>query len=364
VRPDMPGATEWIEDADRFAALREEWEDLAQLDPSPFMRHDWLSAWWSAFGGGAAQRVLTVRDGDRLTAALPLLRRGRRLAAMANEHTPTFRPLVRDRSARRALVAALLGAGEPVELPALPMGEPEVAELIPALEGGGARTLVEPDYVSPITETRGGFEGYRARMKSGWKEIERRGRKLRREHEAEESLVAPPADLDRELDEGFALEASGWKGEAGTAILAAEETAGFYRDVARRFHERGELRLSSLRVDGRLVAFDLALLHRERYFLLKTAYDEGLRSLAPGLVMRRAVVERCFELGLEAHEFLGPDMEWKRLFATGDRPHAVCRAYPRGPLSTARYAYRGHLRPRLKRAYRAVRPRRPARAAG
>ena len=364
VAPDMARTTEWIEDPAAFAALREEWDELAALDPSPFSRHAWLSVWWEAFGGGARLRVCAVRDGSRLVGGLPLLRRGRGLAAMANEHSPSFRPLARDPEAREALAEAVVGARAALELSALPIDEEGAAALIAALEARGARTLVERDYVSPIAATTGSFDDYRAALKSGWRELERRGRKMAREHEVGQALVVEPADPERELEEGLALEASGWKGRAGTAMLAAEATARFYREVARAFHAAGQLRLSALRVDGRLVAFDLALLHERRYFLLKTAYDEELRSLAPGLVLRRAVIERCFELGLEAHEFLGPDMEWKRLFATGDRAHAVCRAYPRAPLPTLGFVYRRDVRPRLKRAYRTVRPRRPARAAG
>jgi hypothetical protein len=275
---------------------------------------------------------------------------------MANEHSPSFRPLARDDAARGALVAAVLAEGVPVELVGLPLDEAVPTALVKGVEAGGARVLSETDYVSPIASTTGSFEDYRSALKSGWTETERRGRKMAREHQVEQRLVEPPADLEAELEEGLALEASGWKGREGTAILADQTTAGFYRDIARTFHERGELRFSALRVDGRLVGFDLALLHRNRYYLLKTAFDEDMRKLGPGLVLRRAVVERCFEIGLDAHEFLGPDMEWKRLFSTGDRPHARVRAYPPGLGGTARYAYRAQLRPRLKAAYRRLRP--------
>jgi hypothetical protein len=109
------------------------------------------------------------------------------------------------------------------------------------------------------------------------------------------------------LDAGLSVEASGWKGRGHTAILSAPETAEFYRTVARAFAQRGELALSGLWLDDRLVAFDLALAHANRYRLLKTGYDESERSLAPGLILRRAVIERCFDLDFEAHEFLGPD---------------------------------------------------------
>ena len=340
--------TEWITDPRRFAALGPDWERLARHDATPFSSHAWFSTWWRAFGDGAL-RTCAVWDDDELIAALPLQGRRGRLRALANDHTPAYRPLARDAWARELLAAALRGLT--LELSCLPAAEAGVRELVAAMEDHGARTLLEPEYVSPLTGTAGAFDDYRAEMKSRWREVERRGRKLSREHEVEERLVDEPAELERELSDGLALEASGWKGQAGTAMLASQETEFFYRELARAFHEAGELRFSALRVDGRLAAFDFALLHRGRYFLLKTAYDEDLRTLAPGLVLRRSVIERCFELGLEAHEFLGPDMEWKRLFSTDERPHFVWRAYPRRPSPLLRHAYRRHVRPRLKRAY-------------
>jgi CelD/BcsL family acetyltransferase involved in cellulose biosynthesis len=181
--------------------------------------------------------------------------------------------------------------------------------------------------------------------------MERRGRKLAREHDVEVSAVTEPQRPDRELDEGAALEATGWKGQAGTAMLSSPQTAAFYREVTSSFHADGELRFSTLRVDGQLAAFDVALLHGLRYYLLKTTYDESLRRLAPGLALRRAVIERCFELELDAHEFLGGSESWKLLFATGERVHHAWRAYPGRPGPVLRYAYRRHARPRLKLAY-------------
>jgi hypothetical protein len=182
---------------------------------------------------------------------------------------------------------------------------------------------------------------------------------MEREHTVRYELVRSPERLDSELARGLAVEASGWKGAAGTAIVSSPDTLAFYRAVARGFHRTGRLRLSELWLDGRVVAFDLALLHGRRLHLLKTGYDESVRALAPGLVLRRAVVERCFELGLEAHELLGDDMPWKRLFATDERRHMRFAAYGPRPVPLARYAERRGM-PALRRFYvRHVKPRLP-----
>ena len=354
----MSVRAEWIAEPERLAEIAGDWDRLADADPAPFSRRAWLAPWWTAFGTRRGLRTCTVWDDAELIAALPMCDDGaRRLTGTANAHTPTYRPLARDAAARAGLADALVSSGAELRLDAVPAEEPDTRAVLHGVAARGARSVLEPGYVSPIVDTRGSFDAYREGLKSRWRELERRGRKMAREHEVKTMAVAPPGNLDRELAEGLELEAAGWKGQKRTAVLSDPATVAFYHEMARAFHDRGELRLSSLRMDGRLVAFDLALLHRGRYFLLKTAYDESLRTLSPGLVLRRAVVEQCFALGLEAHEFLGTDMEWKRLFATGERRHFVWRAYPRGVATTLRYTYRRHARPRLRSAY--VRVRRP-----
>jgi CelD/BcsL family acetyltransferase involved in cellulose biosynthesis len=353
----VSGSVEWIESTGRFASLEPSWNDLSAGRSRPFDCHQWFAAWWKAFGDGARMSICVEwRDGE-LAALLPLMRpTNGTLAAMANVHTPVFRPLYRDEEALRAVAGeALRDGASTFEVPAIPSQDPALS----ALEAEAAEvkrlTLLEPQHVSPIVDTSGDPEEWRAGSKPRWgAPLERFRRKMGRDYEAEFAVVVPPEDLERELREGFEVEASGWKGQAGTAILSRPETTAFYTDIARAFHERDELRLSRIVLDGQLVAFDLCLLHGGRLYLLKTGFDERFRKLAPGLVMRLSVVERCFELGIEAHELLGDDTDWKRKFATGERAHRGFRAYARRPVAGARYAYRSGVRPLLKSAYKRV----------
>jgi CelD/BcsL family acetyltransferase involved in cellulose biosynthesis len=345
---------EWVDDPERFAALGEDWDGLLGEGSMPFDRHCWYSAWWKAFGEGRRLRVCVVSRDGRLQAVFPLVFNGRRLEAMANVHTPVFRPIAGEADALKAVAIAALESGfESLELAALPAGDEGTELLRHEARAAGLTTLVEAQHVSPIVDTTGSFEDWREGSKPRWRApLERFRRKMARDHDAAFSIVEPPSDLKAQLRAGFAVEASGWKGQVGTAITSSPETETFYRELARSFHDRDELRLSEISLDGVLVAFDLCLLFGNRLYLLKTGFDEGFRKLAPGLVMRLSIIERCFELGLDGHELLGDDSEWKRKFSTGERAHQVLRAYRRRPVALARYGYRVWLRPFLKRVYR------------
>ena len=347
---------EWITDESRFAQLAPAWEAMLAPDARPFDLHVWYTVWWQAFGGSSKLSVCALwRDGE-LAAVFPLMRRGRRLGALANLHSSVFRPLARDESAMRELVAAVLETSPAsIELLALPKDDPNAAAVEQAVREAGLLTVSDAVHTSPIVETTGEFEDWRAGSKPRWgAPIERFRRKMGRDHEALFEFVEPPQDLEAELSAGFAVEASGWKGRSKTAVLSAPETEQFYRGIARVFHERGGLRLSRIVLDGNVAAFDLCLLWNNRLYLLKTGYDERFSKLAPGLVLRLSTIERCFELGLDAHELLGEDTEWKLKFSTSDRRHVDLRSYRRTPAGAARYLYRSVMRPRLKSAYQSV----------
>jgi hypothetical protein len=345
---------EWLGEPERFERLAADWDRMLPGDARPFDLHPWYAAWYRAFGDSGSMRVCLAWDGDRLEAAFPLVERSRRsLAAMANVHTPVYRPVGRSPESVRAVVDAALehGSGN-LQVDALPADDPSVEALRAGTLADGRRHLIGRQQVSPIVSTTGSYESWRAATKPRWgAPLERFRRKMVREHDTQLSIAAPPADLEIELARGFAVEASGWKGESGTAILSSERTITFYRELAYTFAARGELRLSRIVLDGHWAAFDLCLFHDNRLYLLKTGYDERFRKLAPGLVMRLSIIERCFELGVEAHELLGDEAEWKRKFATGERAHVGFHAYERGLRGSVSYTYRTAARPLLKRAY-------------
>jgi CelD/BcsL family acetyltransferase involved in cellulose biosynthesis len=245
---------------------------------------------------------------------------------------------------------------------ALPEQDPSFARLLEAARAAGRWTLVEPMNTSLVTETSGSFDEYHAGLSRKVRsEIGRLRRKSEREHRLELSALERPHDLDGQMARALALEASGWKGRAGTAIVSAPETERFYMQVGRNFDAAGSFRLSELSLDGELAAMALSIVQNERVFTLKVAYDERHRRLGPGFVLLMAMIERCFELGLEAYEFAGMDEEYERRFATAERPHRRLRIYQPAALNAGRFVYHRQIRPVLRDAYHGARRRTAAR---
>jgi CelD/BcsL family acetyltransferase involved in cellulose biosynthesis len=342
---------EWVRDPSRLTAISDAWDRLTADGGSPFGDHAWVTAWWEAFGSDGTLCTCLLWRGEELCAALPLAAEGSSLRSLTNAHTPAFLGPARDDEAREAIIDATFDA-QPAELKieALRSSDPLHEALVGASARRGRALLEEQAHRSPRVELSGDFERYSLERRSRLRNINKQWGKLARDHAVRFSLESPDEDLDAELQSAFALEASGWKGRAGTAILSEPQTERFYTALTRSYHARGELRLAWLHVDDFPAAFILALLRNDRVYGLKAGYDERLRRYSPGLVIVLRAIERCFELGLVSYELGGSDEPWKAYFATSAVEHVRLWSYRRRPLPLTRYLTRRVGKPVAKKA--------------
>jgi CelD/BcsL family acetyltransferase involved in cellulose biosynthesis len=351
-----PESLEWITDMGRFAAIAAEWDRIADRERTPFLISSWIEAWCAAFADPRQVLIAALWRDGRLVGGLPLVSGWRRWAATANDHTPEFGVLAIDDDARARVIAEALARSSALNMPALVGEGTSFAAFSETARGMGRWSLVEPGNTSLVTETSGPIAEYLAGLSPKVRsEVGRLRRKSEREHAVTLSPLACPHDLDAQLTQAFAVEASGWKGRARTAITCSPETEQFYRKVAHAFHSAGALRISELTLDGALAAMAISIIHQQRVFTLKVGYDERRRPLGPGFVLLMAMIERCFELGLEAYEFSGPDAEYERRFATTQRAYRRLRIYRPGPLNAARYLHYRQVRPALRLGYHKLR---------
>lgn len=356
----------WVDDFEGFLALEREWDELVRSEPSPFLSHAWLRCWWDSFGHGRRPRVCTVRRGGRLTAAVPLWSRRGLVEGWSNDETDEFRPIAATDADLERLIAAVMDAPwSRLTLRGLPESHRSTHLVLERARRAG-RFLFDKREDSPVIETTGTLDDYRRSMSRNTRQrVGKHRRRLEREHDVEISVLTTPPDPLGRVEEALALEAAGWKGRAGSAVLSSEHRTSFYRGLADAFAGDGSFRVSELRVNEQLAAFDLALLRNGRVYSLITSYDESVGNYSPGLVLRMALVEACFEQGLVANDLLGMLLDWKAKFATGTRPTRTLRAYRRRPLPLARHAVRNTVLPLARTQYNRLREvkRRRARSA-
>lgn len=99
------------------------------------------------------------------------------------------------------------------------------------------------------------------------------------------------AELDRWISEFLALELAGWKGREGSALSSNSATAVHFRFVVKTGFEAGKLRALALRANDQPVAMSSYFLDGQHAFGFKAAYDESFAKFAPGMLLKKAIME-------------------------------------------------------------------------
>jgi CelD/BcsL family acetyltransferase involved in cellulose biosynthesis len=342
----------------QVTAVEHEWDELAdRTSAPPWLRAGWLRPWHDAFGKAPLEAAILRRDG-RITALVPLEVAGSELRSPTNYHTPGFGLLAESPDDGAALMAGLLeDAPRRVSLAFVPITA-ATRTLARIGSSRAGRTWHERVLERcPFLDVDGDWDAYLGRRRGHLvRELRRRRRKLERDGTLELEVVGehdvPPDQLDAALEDVFRVEASGWKGERGTAIGATPATRAFYTAIARWLAARGWLRLAILRHGARPIAVDFAVEAYGTHSLIKTGFDPALRSVSPGMLLRQQMLERAFRGGMHRYDFLGIAESWKREWTDLTEPYLLLQSFDASPAGHADRAAQRFGRPLARRLLR------------
>jgi CelD/BcsL family acetyltransferase involved in cellulose biosynthesis len=333
-----------IETHDRVTPLAREWDELAErLGASPFLRAGWIAAWWDAFASGSLAVVGARRHGE-LVGVVPVCRRRGELRSASNDHSPEFGFLAADREIARELARAIyVGRETAICLDFIDPHDIGLEACRYTGEQAGYRTVERPRWRSPFLMIEGDWSEYTSRLaRKPRYETERRFRRLGEAGTVALEIAEGSEQLDDLLEQGFRVEAAGWKGEQGTAVAARPETRSFYTGVARWAAERGWLRLAFLRLDGRALAFVFGLEADGVFYCLKEGFDPAFRRFGPGGILRYQLLARAFSAGLRRYEFLGDAEPWKLEWTATCRERSTFRAFAPSLAGSLKWTVHAH----------------------
>jgi hypothetical protein len=103
------------------------------------------------------------------------------------------------------------------------------------------------------------------------------------------------ADLDAALDRFLQVEASGWKGEAGskTAVALKPKQLAFYKSWIAALGASGRCEFNEVRSADRCIASTLCIHAGEESAMLKIGYDEHFSNMRPGHLMLERIFQQC-----------------------------------------------------------------------
>jgi len=278
------------------------WRRLATraAEPNPFYEPYVVLATISRAGASGAHLLVVERDGEWL-ACVPMRRRGappmRALQTWCDEYCFLGTPLVERNSVREAVEALMSAATQRHRLlvfERMALDGPIGATVQQLLETHGYQLVLDRRF------ERGAAVRRDEPHTGSSKERSERRRTLRR---LEEELGSPVAVRDRSqdpdaIDDFLRIEASSWKGEAGTAFASSASDAAYLRQIATAFRNEGRLQVLELSADGgEPLAICCNLIAGKTIFWFKTAFDERYRRFSPGVELTYACREDFYKRG-------------------------------------------------------------------
>ena len=149
-----------------------------------------------------------------------------------------------------------------------------------------------------------------------------------------ESVSRPGPDMQRCFAEFLEVEASGWKGNAGTgtAIRLHPELLRFYESLIAELAPSGALVINCLRVAGVTIAAQFCVRDEDTLYVLKLAYDERQARLAPGNMLLERVIASGFASGSFRHVSLVGDPPWFKDWRPQEAPVYTIEVYNATPI--------------------------------
>jgi CelD/BcsL family acetyltransferase involved in cellulose biosynthesis len=127
------------------------------------------------------------------------------------------------------------------------------------------------------------------------KELRRSGRRLADTGAVLFTAATETPAVATQLGDFFTLEASGWKGEAGTAAAHHGDVRHFIETAVAGLAAEGKVRINRIMVDGRPIAAAITLRGGDEAWFWKIAYDESYARFSPGVMLTVALTEQLLE---------------------------------------------------------------------
>ncbi|MCY1672398.1 GNAT family N-acetyltransferase [Novosphingobium sp. SL115] len=287
-------------------ALRDQWQKLAEgaSTPNPFFEPWYLLPSLAAFDQAGDVQIVSVEIGGDLIGLMPLKpsrRYGRwpfpQLSAWLHANAFLGAPLVRNGYEAMFWQALLdwadaapsVGQSLFLHLPAMPLDQPLTRILFDLCSATGRtaglvmreeRALLQSS-LSPDQYLEAALPGKKR------KELRRQHARLTEQGQLAVDRRHDASDLAEWTEAFLALERSGWKGRAGSAMASADETATLFRNALGEAARLGKLERLALTLDGHPIAMLVTFITAPGSFSYKTAFDESFARFSPGVLLQR-----------------------------------------------------------------------------
>lgn len=323
-----------------------EWDNLWERTPiqQPATRSKPLAAWLQSFAAHRRLRILTVRRGSRLLAALPLVSGRYRhivpVTALARNSWSYAGELLLDIGRDSQQVCKLLfDQFRRLRTPLLrfedvPYTSPQWQTFFAAMDRSELDYRRNDTFSIGTIEIAKDWDTYKAMCsKNHRKKMSRLSRRLEKVGNVEFHLYTDllPDQVGPLLRCGFELEHQSWKGAEGTSALSSPGMFEFYLHQAKALAADGCLCLAFLSCGGQPIAFEYGWIAKQTYFSPKIAYDPTFAKYSPGhLLLWRLLKHFHQDERVSSVDFFGPTTLATSHWTTGSYPVGHITLAPSG----------------------------------
>ena len=273
------------------------WRALAAraIEPNADYLPDWELAVNTSAPGRTGAAALSAHDGARLVGLMPVVTLWRShkipLPVRVSAHpygTLCTPPL--DRDGAEDAAAALMQAARDAGARALLLREVTLDGLAlrafhAVLRGEGLQARVLRWHLrAALDATRDADELlHDALGGKKLKELRRQRHRLGGHGAVRFDVARSPAEVAAATETFLKLEASGWKGQRGTALAQVEGDAAFIPRATQALSRSGQCEIVTLQAGDNAVAAGIVLRHQARAFFFKIGVDERFAKFSPGV---------------------------------------------------------------------------------
>ncbi|WFU43862.1 GNAT family N-acetyltransferase [Bradyrhizobium sp. CB82] len=317
-----------------------QWQALSAraIEPNGYYLPPWeLAVSATARGRTGAMALCAVDTSTQLIGLMPVVSLWRALKiplpalASAHPYGTLCSPLL-DRDTASEAAARLLDQAREAGAHALILRDvaldgAAMRSLAAILTSNGLKPSVLSSYMrASLDATQDGDTLLRAALGAKkLKELRRQRHRLEEHGPVMFDVARTPDTVKAALEAFLQLEASGWKGKRGTALIQHAGDATFIRRAAPALAETGQCEIINLRAGTTPVAAGLVLRHRDRAFFFKLGIDERFTKYSPGMQLTLDLTRHlCADPAIASadstasadHPMINP--VWRGRFAIGD----------------------------------------------
>ncbi len=330
----MPLRIDSISTEAELRRLEPEWNALLHRSNADtiFLSWEWISSWWSCYGGARRLQVLVARDEEGVCQGIaPLyveIRKtvGRSLRGLRllgdGSYDSDYLDFIVARNYEPDLTATFLDYiarmdnWDVAQLNEIPANSQTVDMIT---DFWASRGYCERREVPcPAIDLPDSWDQYLQMLRPRFRTAVRSALRNVEQLPGEVEKLASESQLAVWLSELFALHGDRWQTRNQSGVFVSASKREFYRTLSISLLQRGWLSFTRWRVQEAALAYQFGFVYQGCYYQLQEAFDPASAHIGPGISLRAAVIRDLIAAGVRKYDFLSGSGRHKTDWATKD----------------------------------------------